>query len=94
MGFTRILRPDLARIDKVLQDGHAVIVRARSYLSESEEWGHIFLITQRNEKSFFCVNTIFGHCWLKKSRVQSRYLKHSLMAWTVRRPLAAHLRAA
>lgn len=78
-----IYQPTIERIDQALQPGQAVVVRSR-YVLKGKKIGHVFLVTDRTEKSFFCVNVKGGDRWLRKSTFERLYMGDT-GAWVLRR---------
>jgi hypothetical protein len=89
--------PTLAKIDRALLDGNAVVIQC-FYKLDGRPKGHVFLVTDRTEKSFFAVNLYDGTRWRPKWWVEWRYFRNlgdGLAAWVVKpRPSEARLRAA
>jgi hypothetical protein len=83
---TRMFSPTVQKIDEALAAGNAVVLR--SSWGKAFGWSHIFLVTKRTERSFFCVNTFAGHRWFRKTVFEGHYLqKHpdAPVAWVIRR---------
>ena len=67
--------PTIEIIDNALVKNKVVVMKsAISY--KGETMGHYFLVTERKENSFFCVNYSDKHGWLKKTFFENYYLNY------------------
>lgn len=86
--------PSVEVIDKAICEGKAVAMKSAA-LFDGELNGHFFIITDRTDKSFYCVNIYGGHRWWGKESFEDRWLQHHLYyccecgvapyAWIVRK---------
>jgi len=67
--------PNIWVIDEALSQNRAVILKT-AYKENYELEGHFFLITEKTEKSFFCVNLASKHGWASKASFQTHWLQH------------------
>jgi hypothetical protein len=67
--------PDIGVIEEALDNGKAVIMKS-AYFNGKDLEGHYFLVTQKTEKSFFCVNINRKHQWVSKPSFRLKWLQH------------------
>ncbi len=74
-GFRRLFKPTVRKIDKLLLAGYAIQMRSLYYKDE-EFHGHLYVITRRTERSFYCINySNIGHRWVLKKEFKHEDLK-------------------
>jgi hypothetical protein len=67
--------PNLGVIDEALSHGKAVVMKC-AYIEKDELIGHYFLITERTEKSFYCVNLNYKHGWVSKASFRNQCMQY------------------
>lgn len=67
--------PNIGIIDEALFQGRAVVMKS-AYIENNELIGHYFLITDRTDKSFFCVNLNNKHGWVSKPSFRNQCLQY------------------
>lgn len=86
--------PSLDLIDTALKQGKAVVMKS-AFMEKGELQGHFFIITERSDKSFFCINAEADFRWWTKASFHAHWLQHYLYycdecgiapyAWIVRK---------
>jgi len=67
--------PNIGVIDDALEHGRAVIMKSAYFNGDALE-GHYFLVTEKTDKSFFCVNVNHRHQWVSKPSFRLKWLQH------------------
>lgn len=75
IGVQPRIRPSVEVIDSALQRGRIAVMKS-AFNFDGEVEGHFFLVTERTNKSFYCVNVYCGHRWLTKDRFEAWWLQH------------------
>jgi len=67
--------PNIGVIDEAISQGRAVVMKS-ALIEGGEILGHYFIVTERTDKSFFCVNVNNKHSWISKPAFRNQYLQH------------------
>ena len=81
LGFRRIHKPSVAKLDRALKAGNAVLTLLSA---KDKSWGHYSLVTRGTQRMYFVVNVNRkeGHKWMPRSEYHRRRYS-SFLAWIV-----------